>query len=105
VEQKAHSPEIDLRLLAGRRIVDPNRGRLLAPPELLLRVAPERVVAPAQTVITNEQGVDFREPQRTRLVVAGQLTLDAGAVLRHIGYGCTSPVLPSRGRRVQSLAA
>jgi hypothetical protein len=69
IEQEAHLAEVDLRLLAGRRIVDANRGGPLVPAQLLLHEAPERVVARKQAVIANEQRVDLREPQRARLRV------------------------------------
>jgi hypothetical protein len=80
----SHLAEIDLRLLRRRRIVDAHRRRLLAPRELVVREAPQRVVARAQVVVAHEQRVDLREAQRARLGVTGEPTLDALAMHRDL---------------------
>ena len=59
VHEPAHLSEVDLRLLTGWWIVDAHRGRLVAPRELLVGVAPERVVAGAHAVIASEQRMDL----------------------------------------------
>src|SRR3954464_2204517 len=55
VEEHAHLAEVDLRLLARRRIVDTNCGWLLAPSEHLHREATKRPVARGELVIAHEQ--------------------------------------------------
>ena len=64
IEHRAHLAEVDLRLLARRRVVDADRRRPLPPPELLRREAPERVVAHLQAV-AHQQRVHLGQPQRT----------------------------------------
>jgi len=78
IEHHAHLAEVDLRLLAGGRVVDADRRRLLAPAELLRREAPERVVAHLQAV-AHEQRVYLGQTQRALL---GEPLLDALLVRR-----------------------
>src|SRR5262249_45650621 len=84
VDHEAHLAEIDLRLLTGRRIVDPNGRRLFSPRELLMGEPPERVVARRETVIADEQRVDLRQLQRSRVAVPDEPALDQGTVLGHL---------------------
>ena len=67
VEHHPHLAEVDLRLLARRRIFEEDRRLLLLPAELLHRVAAQRVVARNEPMIAHEQRVDLAEPQRPLL--------------------------------------
>src|SRR5450432_728744 len=84
VDQATHLPEVDLRLLSWRRIVDSHRLGLLAPPELLRSETPERVVARTYSVIAHQQRVDLAQTERSCPRVASEPELDALAVLRDL---------------------
>src|ERR1019366_2233970 len=81
VDQATHLPEVDLRLLSWRRIVDSHRLGPLAPPELLRSETPERVVARTYSVIAHQQRVDLAQTERSCPRVASEPELDALAVL------------------------
>jgi len=101
VDEQTHLAEVDLRLLTGRRIIDAHGRRLFSPLEFVMREAPERVVAGAQAVISNEQRVDLAQAQRARFAVATEPTLDERTVLRDLAplatRGCDGT--PARAAR------
>jgi hypothetical protein len=59
----AHESEVDLGLVAGRRVVKADGDRALAPAELVVREATQRRVADVDAV-AREQFVDAHEAQR-----------------------------------------
>src|SRR6202012_2894963 len=68
--------EVDLRLFAGRRVVDPHGRRPLAPGHLLVNEAAQRGVADVDA-LAKEQLADTPEPQRSLTAEPG---LDANTL-------------------------